>query len=125
MKFVRKYWGYLAGILAAAALLGGAIDQGMRFDARYAKAAEVVEVSKRLSEHELRVERAAIWEYVREVEKEFRAMYIDEYGDRPTRDQLEGYIEDTDPDEYEIYAEAKARLEEIDEELEELDEEPQ
>lgn len=114
----RKTYALIGVVLtiAAFAALAGAVD------ARYAKSTEVVVVSERLTEHELRVERGEVQAYVWEVEREFRAMYIEEVGERPTLEQLDGYIEDVDPDTSEVYRAAKQRLEEIDRELEELEE---
>jgi hypothetical protein len=118
-NWYRKIYALIGVILTIGAFvaLGGAVDS------RYAKSVEVVVVSERLTEHELRVERGEVQAYIWEVEREFRAMYIEEYGDRPTLEQLDGYIEDVDPDTSKVYRAAKERLEEIDEELERLKEE--
>lgn len=117
-KYLRQIYAAIGVILTIGAFvaLGGAVDS------RYAKSVEVVIVSERLTEHELRVERGEVQAFIWEVEREFRSMYIEEYGERPSLEQLDGYIEDVDPDTSEVYRAAKERLEEIDEELAQLKE---
>lgn len=115
-----NYNGKIMGIVGAILTIAAFVGVLTGANNYVAKSSELIEVSERLTKHELLVERAAVQEYIWDVEREFRAMYIEEYGERPTLEQLDGYIEDVDPDTSEIYREAKLRLEEIDEELEKL-----